>query len=169
MSESNADCPVCRSNSGEERISPGAPIFEGDAWVVEHAYPSALLGWLVIVLKRHAEALHELSRAECQELGTLQWAVSRALHEETACLKEYCVFFAEQPRFGHVHFHVIPRAHDHDPDRLGGKAFAYLKAPAEEVVAPREVESFCARLRAKVGGLMSESVGGLTSEGIAGS
>jgi len=54
-------CPVCRSNRGVERISPAPPVHEGRFWLVEHAYPCSLLGWLVIVLKGHAEALHDLT------------------------------------------------------------------------------------------------------------
>ena len=144
------DCPVCLSNSGAERISPGAPIYEGEYWVVEHAYPSALLGWLVLVLKRHAEALHELTRAEGEELGVLQWAVSHALEAETDCEKEYSVFFAEMPRFSHVHFHIVPRATDLPAELRGGRVFAFLKAPPAEVIAPELVAQFCTRVSHRV-------------------
>jgi len=60
-------CKTCLSNSGEERVSPGPTIYKGDHWVVEHAYPTALEGWLVIATKRHVVALHELTPAEWQE------------------------------------------------------------------------------------------------------
>jgi diadenosine tetraphosphate (Ap4A) HIT family hydrolase len=52
------------SNSGDKRISPGCQIFNGKYWLVEHAYPSNLVGWLVIVLKRHCEKLHDLEKEE---------------------------------------------------------------------------------------------------------
>ena len=71
MTESQGDCPVCRSNEGVHRISPGVVIYEGQAWLVEHAYPTSLLGWLVIVLRRHSEALHDLTPDEATELGGL--------------------------------------------------------------------------------------------------
>lgn len=54
-------CFTCLSNTGERRISPGKTIYEGQHWLVEHAYPCGLVGWLVIVLRRHAQALHELT------------------------------------------------------------------------------------------------------------
>ena len=57
------DCLTCLSNNGIRRISPGETIYSGKYWNVEHAYPSALLGWLVIVLKRHTGKLHELTPA----------------------------------------------------------------------------------------------------------
>ncbi len=141
---------MCRANSGVERISPGATIYEGEFWVLEHAYPSAIIGWLVVVLKRHAEALHELTRAEGKELGLLQWAVSHALNAETGCDKEYSVFFAETPGFKHVHFHLVPRAADLPSEKRGGRVFAFLRAPAEEVVAPEVVSEFCTRISLEV-------------------
>ena len=62
------ECWTCKSNIGEKRISPGPTIFEGQSWLVEHAYPVKTIGWIVIVLKRHAEALHELTIEEFIEL-----------------------------------------------------------------------------------------------------
>ena len=91
------DCPVCAANQGIKRISPGPVIYEGMAWQVEHAYPSSLLGWLVIVLRRHAEALHELTEAEAEELGVLQRAAAMALHQELGCAKEYSICYGEAP------------------------------------------------------------------------
>ena len=141
-----ADCLVCRSNEGVERISPGMPIYEGDSWIVEHAYPTSLVGWLVIVLKRHAEALHELSREEGEELGLLQWAAAQALAAETGCMKEYAVFFAEGPGFHHVHVHLVPRAHDLEPQFVAGRVFAKLNPESADVIPPSTVETACARL-----------------------
>lgn len=139
-------CPVCESNEGRERISPGPTIFEGEHWVVEHAYPTSLLGWMVIVLKRHAESLHELSRAEGVELGLLQWAVARAQKVQTGCLKSYSVFFAEAADFAHTHVHMVPRAVDLSPELRGGKVFAYLKAAPDDVLPREQVAEFCTRV-----------------------
>ena len=65
------ECWTCKSNLGEKRISPGPTIYEGKYWLVEHAYPIKMIGWLVIVLKRHAEALHELTAhfVSCSEIN----------------------------------------------------------------------------------------------------
>lgn len=79
-SSESSECRVCAQNLGEGRISPGPVIHQGTAWRVEHAYPSSLLGWLVIVLERHAEALHQLEPEEAVELGILQRAVAIALN-----------------------------------------------------------------------------------------
>jgi diadenosine tetraphosphate (Ap4A) HIT family hydrolase len=139
-------CHSCRSNSGEKRISPAPAIYEGRYWVVEHAYPTALKGWLVIVLKRHAEALHELTADEFAELGEIQAKVTRLLHAETGCLKEYSVCFAEMEGFYHIHFHVIPRAAGWPDDLKGGKSFTLLKVGEADAVPPEEIREFCERL-----------------------
>ena len=89
------DCYSCLSISGERRISPGPPIFEGRFWLIEHAYPCAMKGWLVIVLKRHAEALHELSEEESHELAELQLRTAKILHSEIGSEKEYIACFGE--------------------------------------------------------------------------
>ena len=44
----NLDCSTCRSISGERRISPGPTVYGGRYWLIEHAYPTRLKGWLVI-------------------------------------------------------------------------------------------------------------------------
>ena len=54
-----AECYSCRSISGTTRISPGPYIYKGQFWLVDHAYPTRLKGWLVLVLKRHAETRFE--------------------------------------------------------------------------------------------------------------
>jgi diadenosine tetraphosphate (Ap4A) HIT family hydrolase len=152
-------CHICESNSGAARISPGSPIYEGEHWTVEHAYPSALLGWLVIVLKRHAEALHLLTGDESVELGVLQRATARTLASQTGCAKEYIAVFAETPGFHHVHVHVVPRHVDLDPELRGGKVFALLQATGDDVVAEDRVAEFCARAAREMAILMTDVSG----------
>lgn len=102
------DCWTCRSNSGEKRISPGPTIFEGKYWFVEHAYPVKIVGWIVIVLKRHAEALHELTGEEFGELGQIQARLIPALHKELHCEKEYISCYAEMGHFRHIMSTSLP-------------------------------------------------------------
>ena len=150
QSDTKADCPVCRANSGEKRISPADPIHVGEYWAVEHAYPTSLLGWVVIVLKRHAEALHDLTKEEGQELGILQWAVARALQDETGCLKQYSICFGEKTQFSHLHFHMVPRRRDLERNLRGGRVFSFLNPAAEDVVAADVVSEFCENAAARV-------------------
>jgi len=141
-------CWTCLSNSGERRISPAPPVHVGRFWQVEHAYPSALLGWLVIVLRRHTEGLHELEAAEFEELGLLIERSTKGLRRVLSCEKEYVACFAELEGFKHVHFHVVPRAVDLPPAFVGTKSFAFLKVSESEAVSSAAVRAFCGELQA---------------------
>jgi diadenosine tetraphosphate (Ap4A) HIT family hydrolase len=143
------ECWTCKSNAGEQRISPGPTIFEGQYWLVEHAYPVKTIGWLVIVLKRHAEALHELTTEEFTELAQIQAKLTKALFEELHREKEYISCYAEAEHFYHIHFHVFAKPPDLPDELKGGKSFALLKVKPEEAVPPDEIIEFCELLKDK--------------------
>jgi diadenosine tetraphosphate (Ap4A) HIT family hydrolase len=140
------ECYTCLSVRGERRISPGQPVFRGQWWDVEHAYPCGMVGWMVLVLKRHAEALHELSGEEFAELGPLIERTARALREELGCKKEYLACFSEAAHFSYVHVHVVARAEEW-PDELRSRGvFKMLKVDGPDVVPPEQVIEFCTRM-----------------------
>jgi len=143
------ECWTCKSNTGEKRISPGPTIFEGKYWLVEHAYPVKRIGWLVIVLKRHAEALHELAAEEFAELAQIQAELIRLLYEELHCEKEYVSCYAELEHFRHIHVHVFARPADLPDELKGGNSFALLKVAPEEAVPSSEIVVFCELLKDK--------------------
>ncbi len=142
------DCYTCRSISGERRISPRPTIYDGRYWMLEHAYPTRLKGWLVIVLKRHVEALHEMTREEFVELGELQALAVRLLHESLDSAKEYAVCFAEKEGFQHIHFHVIARTLDLPDEFKGTKIFAMINVTEAEALPGEEIKTFCETLKA---------------------
>jgi diadenosine tetraphosphate (Ap4A) HIT family hydrolase len=113
---------------------------------VEHAYPVGQKGWLVIVLKRHAEALHELTPAEFEELGAIQSRACVLLHETLHCQKEYISCYAETEHFHHVHFHVFGKPSDLPAEQWGGGSFALLKVSPQQAVPPGDVADFCHQL-----------------------
>ena len=143
------ECLTCKSNSGEQRISPGPTIYEGEYWMVEHAYPIQRGGWLVIVLKRHAKALHELSTEEFAELGRLLLLATHFLSEELHNQKEYISCYGEAEGFSHIHFHVFAKPVDLPEELKGGRSFNLLKVSREEAVPPAEIISFCELFRNK--------------------
>ncbi len=143
------ECLTCKSNSGEQRISPGPTIYEGQYWLVEHAYPVKQVGWLVIVLKRHAEALHDLSAEEFAELGGLLSLTTHFLSEELHNQKEYISCYGEAEGFPHIHFHVFAKPADLPDELKGGKSFNLLKVSREEAVPPAEIISFCESIHNK--------------------
>jgi diadenosine tetraphosphate (Ap4A) HIT family hydrolase len=118
-------------------------IYEGAHWIVDHAYPCGMKGWLVIVLKRHAEALHELSGVEVEELGRLVGKSSNALHDVLGTKKEYVALFSEAEHFNHLHVQVVARSVDLGLELMGPAIFKMLKPTELEVIAPEELKKFC--------------------------
>jgi phosphohistidine phosphatase len=115
---------------------------------LEHAYPTKLKGWLVVVLKRHAEALHALRPEEFAELALIQARATKLLYEVLDCEKEYTMCLAEAEHFHHVHVHIVPRARDLPAELIGTKIFALLgDKVADEALSPDEVKAFCEALR----------------------
>jgi diadenosine tetraphosphate (Ap4A) HIT family hydrolase len=144
------ECYVCPSVSGARRISPGATIHDGRYWMVEHAYPTAHPGWLVIVLKRHAEALHELSTAELAELGALQAQTVRALAAVLGSHKEYVACYSEGEHFHHIHVHVVARPADLPPEQRGPRSFTLLDVTPEAALSPERIRALCDTLAARL-------------------
>ena len=146
MSPTEPVCYSCQALRGERRISPGQSIYEGLYWKLDHAWPTALVGWVVLVLRRHASALHELTADEFAEMGTLLARITQALHTESGCAKEYLACFAEADHFNHVHIHIVPRAADLPEALQGPRIFALLNPDDGEQASEADVRAVCARL-----------------------
>jgi diadenosine tetraphosphate (Ap4A) HIT family hydrolase len=116
-------------------------------WDVVHSYNTSLPGWLVLVARRHIEAIHELTEAEALELGLLLRRVSVALQEITGCVKTYVIQFAEAEGHPHVHFHVVPRMADQPEERRSIMVFGYLGVPEEERVSEETMNQIAAQVQ----------------------
>jgi diadenosine tetraphosphate (Ap4A) HIT family hydrolase len=125
-------------------------VHEGTHWLIEHAYPVGLLGWMVIVLRRHAAALHELSPAEFSELGQLQAALIPLLRELRGAEREYVACFAEAEGFRHVHFHVVPVRADFPAHLRGARSLMLLTVEEADAVSAEEIREFCSALRTRL-------------------
>jgi len=104
-------------------------------------------GWLVLVARRHIEAIDKLTDEEAAELGVLLQRVSATLRQVTGCTKTYVVQFAEAAEHPHVHFHVIPRMADQPDARRGPGIFGYLGVPDVERVSEKQMNSLAAHVR----------------------
>ena len=102
---------------------------------------------MIIVLKRHAEALHDLTAEEFIELGQIQAWLTHLLFEELHCKKEYSVCFGEAEHFSHIHFHIFAKPHGFPEELKGGRSFALLKVTPEDAVPAREIIGFCELLK----------------------
>ncbi|HFQ94059.1 MAG TPA: HIT family protein [Anaerolineae bacterium] len=109
-------------------------IYRTQYWDVVHSYNTGLPGWLVLVSRRHIEAIDEMSDDEVSELGILIREVSIILKQITDCLKTYVLQFAEHPKHPHVHFHIVPRMKDQPEERRGAGVMGYLGVPESERV-----------------------------------
>ena len=116
-------------------------------WDVVHSYNTALPGWLVLVARRHIEAIDELTDEEAVELGILLRRVSLALKEVTGCLKTYVIQIAEAAEHPHVHFHIIPRMANQPEDRRSTKIFGYLGVPEEERVSEETMNEIATKVQ----------------------
>jgi diadenosine tetraphosphate (Ap4A) HIT family hydrolase len=116
-------------------------------WDVVHSYNTALPGWLVLVARRHVEAIDELTDDEAVELGRLIRRASIALREVTGCIKTYVIQFAEHEDHPHVHFHIVPRMEDQPEDRRSVRIFGYLGVPNEERVPEERMNEISARIQ----------------------
>jgi diadenosine tetraphosphate (Ap4A) HIT family hydrolase len=153
-------CRSCEANAGIKRISPADTIHAGEHWLLEHAYPTSLLGWLVVVLRRHCENLHEITRAEWSELADIQYAAIASMHEILDLEREYVACFAEMEGFKHIHFHLIPKHKGCGPESVGAKAFHHLKVEPSEAIGVERVIDFCERAKR----IVAERLDGIPSD-----
>jgi diadenosine tetraphosphate (Ap4A) HIT family hydrolase len=144
------ECLICKSNSGEKRISPGPTIHDGKYWLVEHAYPTKIKGWLVIVLKRHSEALHDLSVDEFRELSIIESKIVHLQLIALNCEKEYISCYAEKGQFNHIHFHVFAKPRELSQEYMGINSIKLLDANEEEAIPKEEIIRICNELREQI-------------------
>jgi diadenosine tetraphosphate (Ap4A) HIT family hydrolase len=116
-------------------------------WDVVHSYNTALPGWLVLVARRHIEAIDELMDEEAVELGILLQRVSLALKETTGCLKTYVMQFAEMAEHPHVHFHIVPRMANQPENRRATNVFGYLGVSEEERVSEETMNEISVKVK----------------------
>jgi diadenosine tetraphosphate (Ap4A) HIT family hydrolase len=141
------ECLSCLSLQGIQRISPGPFIYEGNYWVVDHAYPTSLKGWLVIVTWRHVEALHDLTHEEFKELADIQYRLAKVLGSSSAIEKEYMMCFAEAERFHHIHIHFVAKPRDLPHEAKGPRIFSCLNVDLLSAVSPDEIKRLSEELK----------------------
>ena len=131
-------CHSCQAERGLSSLTNAPVIARTEHWRVEHARPTSVRGWLVVVLRCHRRALHDLAPEEWQDLSTLLPLLCRALHQTLGTEKEYILQFAEHPRAQHVHFHVIARVPNWPSDLRGPAVFNGLGDKVQDPL-PSEV------------------------------
>ncbi|MFZ6029724.1 MAG: HIT family protein [Chloroflexota bacterium] len=123
-------------------------IYRTKYWDIAHCNATTIPGWLVLVARRHIEAIDQLTNEEALELGVLLHRMSIALKEVVRCTKTYVVQFAEAEGHNHVHFHVIPRMIDQPEERKGPKVFNYLGISEQERVSEAVMNNIAGQIQA---------------------
>jgi diadenosine tetraphosphate (Ap4A) HIT family hydrolase len=121
-------------------------IVRTEHWDLVHSFDASLLGWLVLIARRHIESMADLTDDEAASLGTLARDVSAALQQATGCRKTYVVQFSESEG-GHVHVHVVARMAELPDDARGPSIFRYLGRPEAERVPEPERDRLAQELR----------------------
>ena len=122
-------------------------IYRAHYWDVVHSYNTSLLGWLVLVARRHIAAIDEMTEDEAVELGQMIRCVSVALKQVTSCAKTYVIQFAEASGHQHVHFHVVARMVDLPEDFRGPYIFRHLGVPEDKRVTEAAMNQLAARIQ----------------------
>jgi diadenosine tetraphosphate (Ap4A) HIT family hydrolase len=136
---------IKRRDNGEAPVWDS--ILRTEFWDLVHSYDTSLLGWLVLIARRHVASLSELTDNEAIELGPLIKAVSKALENITGCQKTYVAQFAESRQHPHVHVHVIPRMEDLPEDAMGPAIFRQLGTAPDERVSEAAMEELALAVR----------------------
>jgi diadenosine tetraphosphate (Ap4A) HIT family hydrolase len=133
---SGARCPVCRDGG------PRDALLDLEVTTLSVPGDGPMHGYCVLMLRRHAVELHDLSEGEGAALMRDVQRVSRAVQRLTGAVKmNYEVHGNTVP---HLHVHLFPR-YPGDPFEGGPVDPHAVAAPA---YAPGQAETFRARLRA---------------------
>lgn len=147
MGQYNPDCWSCQNLQGKRQVSRAPRILEGAYWNVEHVPETSVPGWIVVVLRRHAAAMHELTNGEFEELGSLIRKCSRALHSTFSTAKEYLMQFAEAEHFRHVHIHLVPRLPDWPEEFRGPQVFGAMGKDIEDKLSVEQMTVAASAIR----------------------
>jgi len=137
---SDPACPACAGAWPD----PGHRI-AGLSLTVAYLHEDQFLpGWTILVLRRHATELWELTPDERAELLEEVTLVARALDEAYGAAKlNYALLGNQIP---HVHWHLVPRRRDDPAPREAPWSIAH----APRRLGPAELEASLAELRLRL-------------------
>lgn len=137
-------CSVC-SFEHPRRRAPELVAWEDSLWILRHhMLPAPLVGWFMLISRRHLGGPADLSDMEAMFLGPRLREVSQAIKAVTGAPKVYAIAFGEGAP--HLHVHLVPRYADRPDTGAWKLADAYRAVERGEIPAadPAEV-SACVR------------------------
>jgi diadenosine tetraphosphate (Ap4A) HIT family hydrolase len=149
-------CLTCAAGEGRVQLSLVPSLAVTEHWRVEQGHPTRVRGWVVIVLRRHAPALHDLHADEWADLTRVLAAVCDAHRDVVGAAKEYVLQFAEAPGHQHVQFHVVPRLPEWPAELSGQRVMEGLGPRVEDPLTLEEagptLEAIREQLAPRLGG-----------------
>ena len=147
-------CATCALTERRDRgeAPPWDLILRTRHWDLAHAFGTAIEGWLVLVLRRHAATLAELSDDEATDVGLLVQRASQALRDAVDAEKTYVAQFAEHPDHRHVHIHVIARREDLGDGWRGPGVFGAMGVEPDRLVPEWRMTEIAAAVRRALDG-----------------
>ena len=136
--------PACPACAGQWPV-PAQRIADCGSTVAYLHDDQFFPGWTILVLKRHATELWQLTSGERAGLMEEVTRVARALGQAFDAVKLNYELLGNQ--IGHIHWHLIPRRAD-DP---APKAPAWTVAHAPRVLDAGETAARIALIRANLG------------------
>jgi diadenosine tetraphosphate (Ap4A) HIT family hydrolase len=147
------DCPFCRKLSNLDEIAADEMVWQFPHSVVLLGTSQYYLGYCLLVARRHATELSQLSESERRAYLDEMCLLARAIEE---CFRpkklNYELLGNQVP---HLHWHVFPRF-DADPDRLRPVWLALDRAERDEAerrrlqAGPQDRRQTVAALQAKL-------------------
>lgn len=119
----NQDCSMCTYNEWAVEDLPPREVALSNAHWRALVHKSALPGWVVVGLRRHALSLDQLTAEEASSLGPVLVAGTQALIDVVGCTKSYVMLFCEG--MPHLHFNLVPRMADMPAHLRGPNVFGY--------------------------------------------
>jgi diadenosine tetraphosphate (Ap4A) HIT family hydrolase len=101
------ECPRCATVAGRSS-TPGGIVHDDGLWLVVH-HPGSFAdpGELLVILRRHAETLGDLTDAEAAALGPVLRGGVGVIERVVKPQRVYAASYNERVR--HVHFFLLPR------------------------------------------------------------
>ena len=141
------NCISCRVVRGKVRLSEVPRILETKHWVIEHGASVSIRGWLVLVLKRHCTAVHDLTEEEIVEFARIARIISQGLHAILKTEKEYVIQFSEGVGFPHLHIHIIARLPKWPKRLRGPRVMKAMGADVKGKLTKEEVTPLALEIR----------------------
>lgn len=101
-------------------------VAESGRWIVRHhPHPAPLVGWLMLISRRHVQGPAGFDDGEAADFGPALRSVCAAVVQATGAAKAYCIAFGEGSP--HLHAHVVPRYGDR-PELAAWKVADWYRA-----------------------------------------